>query len=70
MQSQSFRNDPSLAMCICVHMHTLSPRSMNLMATCCPVVLSIASSTKPKVPLFRSRTFLYLHDYREGMRPD
>ena len=34
--------------------HTLSPRSMNLMATCWPVLLSSASSTKPNVPLFKS----------------
>ena len=35
-------------------MSTLSPRSMNLMATCWPVLLSSASSTKPNVPLFKS----------------
>lgn len=35
---------------------TLSPRSINLMATFLPVVLSSASCTKPKVPEFRSLT--------------
>jgi len=34
---------------------TLSPRSMNLIATNSPDCLSRASWTKPKVPLFRSR---------------
>ena len=27
------------------------PRLMNLMASCCPVVRSVASTTKPDVPL-------------------
>ena len=35
---------------------TLSPRAMNLMATCSPVVTSLASCTKPKAPLLRSAT--------------
>lgn len=34
---------------------TFSPRSMNFIAICCPVSLSSASSTNPKVPLFKSR---------------
>ena len=34
---------------------TSGPRSMNLSATCSPVVLSRARTTKPKAPRFRSR---------------
>ena len=37
-------------------MRALSPRSMNLMATCSPVLRSLASCTKPKAPLLRSAT--------------
>lgn len=35
-------------------LHTLSPRSMNLIATWRPVVLSSTNWTNPNVPLFRS----------------
>ena len=37
-------------------LRTLSPRSMNFMATCSPVVMSLASCTNPKAPLFKSAT--------------
>lgn len=37
-----------------IHVLTLSPRSMNLIATCCRVTRSYANCTNPNVPRFRS----------------
>jgi hypothetical protein len=46
---------------------TFSPRSMNFTATCSFVAFTLASCTKPKVPLFKSRICISL---ARSLRPN
>lgn len=48
------------------HLLTLSPLSMNLMATNSCVSVFLASCTKPKLPWLRSATFVYRVVSRRG----